>query len=586
MGKYTLIGIICYMLLGMGLSMTTEDTEINESLLDMLDNENPNLDALLSEAKKYGLLDTGKYETPVYLDRKDNLCLNVQLMKGNDTKLAINKEIQRLYVQVPSKYIFPSNEEMIKYLASVLNVSRDSLHVADNFANRRTVVVSSHLSSSDIVDTIVAVSSGNILSGDGNTIYSMNTDELKTFIREKRITLPPDLHKIKPIDKGDVERLTKIFGMEPPPSVVTRKTTEKSKTIESLVTQKVSIREESPEEINEKSELENLNTETVSEKATIEVTKTLENVPTKARTRTRTRKAVKNTVAKSTSKLRNTVKPKMGAKKGKRKTKSKVLTRKPKKSKTVESHVTQKVSIREDSVEQIKEERENENLNTETETETGTMEQKKSRTKTVKNKVTKGRSKLKKTVKSKVGAKKGKRKTESGVGKTKSKTKTKGKVKKTKATTSKTRTRGMPKTTKAKIKTKSRTKKVKPKRKKEICPRYIPVIYDDQDNVVIKVKVTRGNSNKLLKVENKRETKLATVKVQIQAPMYQEAFENEMSRYMSQVLGVSRKYIKLHTDKNQNIKKVEIPNEKLEVKVAKRKLKDAFNGIHKFSLIQ
>lgn len=33
--------------------------------------------------------------------------------------------------------------------------------------------------------------------------------------------------------------------------------------------------------------------------------------------------------------------------------------------------------------------------------------------------------------------------------------------------------------------------------------------------------------------------------VQIQAPMYQEAFENEMSRYMSQVLGVSRKDIKL-----------------------------------------
>lgn len=577
MGKYTLIGIICSMLLGMGFSMTTEDTEINESLLDLLDNENPNFDALLSEAKKYGLLDTGQYETPVYIDRKDNLCLNVKLMKGNDTKLAINKEIQRLYVQVPSKYIFPTNEEMIKSLATVFNISRDCLHVKDSFADRRILVVSSHLSSSDMVDTIVAVSIGNMLSEDGKTICSVNTDELKKFIRDKRITLPPDLHKIKGIDQGDVERLAKVLGIEPPPGVVTRKTTEKSKRIESVLTQKVSIREESPEQINEKSKLDYMNTETVSRNATMEVKKTLEILPTKTHTA-----AVKNIAAESSSKLRNTVKQKMVAKKGKGKTKSEVLTRKLKKTKTIESHVTQKVNIREDSAEQIKERSEYEKLNTDAET----MERKQSHAKTVKNKVTKDRLKLKKTVKSKVGTKKEKRKTKSGVGKTKSKTKTKGKVKKTKETKSKSKTGRMPKTTKAKIKTKTRTKKVKPKIKKEISPKYIPVLHDDHDNVVIRVKVTRGNSNKLLKVEYKSETTLATVDVQVQAPMYQEAFENEMSRYMSQVLGVSRKHIKLHIDKNQNIKKVEIPKQKLEIEVARQKLKDAFNGMHEFSLIQ
>lgn len=546
MEKYSLICVVWYMLLGIGDLQTTEDSEINESLLELLDKENPNFDTLLSEARKYGL-DTGEYETPVYIDKKDNLCLNVRLMKGNDTKLAINKEIQRLYVQVPSKFLFPTNEEMIKYVAAVLNISKDSLHVSDSFADRRTVIVSSHLSSSDVVDTIVAAASGNYLSEDGNSILSVNMDEFRKIIRENCLTMPPDIHKIKGIDKGDVERLAKILGVEPPQRV----TSETSKTVESQVIQKDSIRKGN----SKISDVQDKDTETEL-KHDISTSETLEKPPTK-----KYAKVVKNKRTKDTVKLRRTVKPKDNSKKGKRKTKSKIDAKKTiRKSKTGNGKGTKDV-IRDDNTEQVDIKSEEEKLIVDTDTE-----------KPTKTLTTKAAKRGKKKTK----AEKGKRKSQ--VGKTKLKTKTRCKIKKTK---SKKKTKDETKT--SKVKTKTIGPKIK---KKVIKSKFIPVTQDAQDNTVIRVKVSRGDFNKLLNVENRHETKFATVDIQIRAPMYQEAFENEVSRYMSQILGVSRKDIKLHMDEHQNINKVMIPNQKLEIESAKQKLKDAFNNVYKFSLIQ
>lgn len=47
----------------------------------------------------------------------------------------------------------------------------------------------------------------------------MNTNELKKLLKEKHIIIPSDLHKIKDIDREDMEKLAKILGMELPKCV-------------------------------------------------------------------------------------------------------------------------------------------------------------------------------------------------------------------------------------------------------------------------------------------------------------------------------------------------------------------------------
>uniref|UniRef100_A0A1B6IAC5 Uncharacterized protein n=1 Tax=Homalodisca liturata TaxID=320908 RepID=A0A1B6IAC5_9HEMI len=113
--------------------------------------------------------------------------------------------------------------------------------------------------------------------------------------------------------------------------------------------------------------------------------------------------------------------------------------------------------------------------------------------------------------------------------------------------------------------------------KKSIVPDFdiskIKLKTDKKNNasVIFGVAMKPGPENKVFGYSSKR------LHVQIHAPSYQGAADNELARYLSKILAIPRKLIKIKQGAGQNIRKVRIPKAAVQEKVYIRKLIKEFD---------
>uniref|UniRef100_A0A1B6KS96 Uncharacterized protein n=1 Tax=Graphocephala atropunctata TaxID=36148 RepID=A0A1B6KS96_9HEMI len=116
--------------------------------------------------------------------------------------------------------------------------------------------------------------------------------------------------------------------------------------------------------------------------------------------------------------------------------------------------------------------------------------------------------------------------------------------------------------------------------KKSMVPEFdiskIKLKPDKKNNasVIFGVIMRPGPENKIIGYSSKR------LHVQIHAPSYQGAADNELARFLSKVLAIPRKLIKIKQGAGQNIRKVRIPKEAVQKKVFIQKLIKEF-GLEK-----